>query len=58
MNTNETKARLAADPEDFRPGHVARIRKPQVAHQPFSRTAAEAAAEDGIDLSVTVRKAS
>jgi hypothetical protein len=58
MNTNETKARLLADPDDFRPGRVATIRRPQVAHQPFSRTAAEAAREDGMDLSVSVRRAS
>jgi len=44
-------ARLTAD---ARPEPVARIRRPRVAKQPFSRTPAQAAREDGVDTSVTV----
>lgn len=32
------------------------IRRPQVAKARFSRTAAQAAAQDGVDTSVTVRR--
>lgn len=33
------------------------IRRPRTLPQPFSRSAAQAAAEDGVDLGVTVRLA-
>lgn len=49
-------ARLATD---LRPEPVARIRRPQVAKQRFSRTAREAALQDGVDTrTVTVRRTS
>jgi len=54
----ETGAELARLLGDVRPERIAKIRRPQVAKQRFSRTPAQAALEDGVDTTVTVRRVS
>lgn len=55
MQENNPFTRQVAD---VKPAYPAKVWRPTVVKQRFSRTAAEAAEQDGVDTSVIVKRAS